>query len=217
MGIVVASLNLQHCERSSAEQIAALLAGRGVGLAALQEVDLGMVRSGRVDQPAVLAAESGLGHYAFAPTLRRGRGLYGLLILSASPLSDYYEIPLPRLGAEEPRLAQVAAVEVAGGLRVSIVNTHLAARSASAHAQLRHLSDALAQSSAPLLLAGDFNGVAVPEGFAEFDLAATFPSEAPRKRIDHIAVRPDFSASIRWETVCAPELTDHCLVLAHVG
>ncbi|MGV8083553.1 MAG: endonuclease/exonuclease/phosphatase family protein [Coriobacteriia bacterium] len=216
MSCVVASLNIQHCQRSSPQRVAALLAERGVTVAALQEVDLGMARSGRTDQPAIIAAESGLAHYAFAPTLARDRGLYGLLLLSATPFVDYAEVPLPRLGAEEPRLAQLARVEI-GGASVQLANTHLAVRGDSTTAQLRYLSAVVLSAHEHWLMVGDFNGELLPDGFGEGDLAPTFPSENPRKRIDHIAVSDGFPLGVRWETVCRPEITDHCLVLAHFG
>lgn len=219
MPLVVASINIKHCERAPAMAIARVLSEHGVQVAAIQEVDRGMSRSGHVDQPAVLAAESGLGYSAFVPTTRKRRGAeYGILLLSAIPVTFEAPVLLPRVGREEKRIAQVALLHPGSGPQVRLIHTHLSVDGDSAEAQIRYIEERLLSDSVLTILAGDLNGAHVPAGLQEDDVTPTWPSESPRVRLDHVAVSEDLSAgSVEWGTLCMPGLTDHCMVVATLG
>lgn len=236
--MVIASLNLMHCARSSAGDIGALLAEHRVAIACLQEVDLKMRRSGGVDQPAVIAARAGLEHYRFTSTQARGvgrlgaqRSRYGILTLSALPIVDAFDIPLPNVSGQEPRAAQLVRIELGAPMAtaptprtITVVNTHLAVGGLIAREQRDHLFEHLAQYAAshphePLVVAGDFNGVDLPAGWREADSAPTYPAEHPQTRIDHLAhfVSPGRPEALSdWETYAYADLTDHCLLTAHL-
>jgi endonuclease/exonuclease/phosphatase family metal-dependent hydrolase len=174
-----------------------------------------MARSGSRDQPAELAAATGLSHSIFTATLRRAGGEYGILVLSALPILARRDIALPRGGRQEPRRAQFLELEIAG-VRICLVNTHLAVDPGQARPQLEVLAAAVAGVGQPCVLAGDLNGQPVPSAFMEDD-RPTWPVERPHSRLDHLAVSGDFPFGVSWSTVCRPDLTDHCLVLAQLG
>ena len=213
MSEAIASLNIQHCSRSGPEAIASLLAEHRTGLAMLQEVDRNMARSGARDQPAAIAAAAALPHAFYCPTLSRAGGEYGLLLLSARPLLSCRDVALPRREREEPRRAQIAYVDLEG-LRVCVINTHLSVDTVSARLQMEFLSKAVLPTGEPCILAGDLNGEPVPSAFTEDESGPTWPVEQPRARLDHLAVSPGFPLSMSWSTVCRPDITDHCLVVA---
>jgi len=216
MSAVLASLNIQHCARSTPQAVAALLTEHGVGLAALQEVDRNMARSGSRDQPSLLAAAAHLPHATFCPTLERAGGEYGLLLLSARPLLSYRDVALPRRGAEEPRRAQIAHVDIEGE-RVCVVNTHLSVDPVSGRRQMEFIARTLLPAGELFVLAGDWNGQTVPDALAEGDDGPTWPVERPRARLDHLAVSSGFPLGLTWAAVCRADITDHCMVVAQVG
>src|SRR5688500_12770930 len=83
----------------------------------MQELDRGMERSDRVDQPAVLGELLGM-EVRFFPTLERD-GEYGIAVASADDFDADFE-PLPQVGREEPRGAIVARWR-----EVTVITTHL--------------------------------------------------------------------------------------------
>ena len=233
----VASLNLMHCARSSPEAVGALLAERWVAIACLQEVDLKMRRSGGVDQPAVIARAAGLAHYRFTSTLARGvgrlgtmRSRYGILTLSAYPILEAFDIPLPTVSGQEPRAAQVVRLDLSEALpetsrTLAVVNTHLAVGGLIAREQRDHLFERIERyrldhPGETVIVAGDFNGADLHDGWIEHDGRPTYPSENPSARIDHLAYRAGAlggAALAEWETFAYPNITDHCLLTARLG
>lgn len=119
-------------------------------LVALQELDRGMARSGRIDQPAELERATGL-NVTFHPTLTRGGGEYGIAI-AARGGGPFGFRPLPQLADEEPRGFQIGPF---GG--VTIVAAHLSLRSRARASQTRALIEALARFGGPFVLLGDMN------------------------------------------------------------
>ena len=74
------------CDRVvSAERIARVIAEHQPDVVALQEVDVGHPRTGRIDQAAVIAAMLGM-HWHFHPAIQRDGGGSGDAILSRYPL-----------------------------------------------------------------------------------------------------------------------------------
>jgi endonuclease/exonuclease/phosphatase family metal-dependent hydrolase len=173
-----------------------------------------MARSGSRDQPAELAAATGLSHSYFTAALRRAGGEYGILVLAALPILARRDVVLPAGRRQEPRRAQFLELEIAG-VRICLVNTHLAVDPGQARPQLDVLVEAVAGVEQPCVLAGDFNGQPVPSAFTEED-RPTWPVERPHSRLDHLAVSGGFPFGVSWSTVCRPDVTDHCLVLAQL-
>ena len=155
---------------------------RDPDLLLLNEVDVGMARSGNRDVAGDLAAALGL-HSAWAalfiettsgrdedPAWAGDRGndeaLFGLAVLSRYPIGAVRVVQLPTtrpLLFDGQRMyghyiALVAEIERPGAPFVA-VSTHLEVHRTRAHraAQLRFLLDALRDERRPIVLAGDFN------------------------------------------------------------
>ena len=151
-------------------------------LVSLNEVDLGMARSGTRDVAAELGQRLGL-HAAWAAMFlesTRGRdddaigavdednreSLFGLAMLSRWPISSARCVPLPgpeaMLFNREKMVGRFVALvcEIAHPLTPFIaVTVHLEVHRSRAHraVQMRNLLEALDGSLAPVVLAGDWN------------------------------------------------------------
>ena len=96
---------------------------------------------------------------------------------------------LPTLVADEPRVAVVAEVDAPGG-PLTVVTTHLSFLPWSNGRQLRRLVRSLDSTPRPLVLVGDLN-MAPPRarritGMTPLATHLTFPSDGPRRQIDHV-------------------------------
>ena len=117
--------------------LARVMRDSGADIILLQEVDVGVERSGRIDQAKFLGEELGF-HHAFAPAIDFQGGRYGVGLLSRWPIEEHRVVPLfnpdysathPEWGQTAPglseqRVAQIARVDV-GEKSVSVINTHL--------------------------------------------------------------------------------------------
>lgn len=122
----------------------------------LQEVDRQMLRTGAVDQAAVLADAVGMDG-SFSSNLARGSGHYGTLILSRFDIVQQGRIPLVRSPRAEVRGLQWVTLEV-NGQAVRVYNTHLDATRADVRlAQARQVAGVLAEDDLPTILGGDLN------------------------------------------------------------
>jgi endonuclease/exonuclease/phosphatase family metal-dependent hydrolase len=166
-------------------------------LVGLQEVDRGVERTGRVDEVAELAQLTRM-DYAFAPNLRFQGGWYGVAVLSR----------LPILATDHRRYQNLREAERRGFIRVEVdnhgqlinfVTTHLDYQYEDGRVfETEQLMKALAKTSGPLIIVGDFNDE--PSGtayklmrtrFADAladlpEQVLTFPADKPTKRIDYI-------------------------------
>jgi endonuclease/exonuclease/phosphatase family metal-dependent hydrolase len=197
----VATFNIQHGRGADGVvdvgRLARTAAQLDADLLALQEVDVGLARSGRVDLAAAVAAASGMA-VVFGPAHRVGwRGRYGNALLARGAIGEVDVVKLPRSGRGERRSAILAALELAG-VRLSVAATHLAIHPEEAGRQLATVVEALAHRPEPRVLLGDLNlrpwDVAPRVRAAGLELAGgppTFPAVAPRARIDHVALTSD--------------------------
>lgn len=184
----VATFNVHHCEgldgRVDVARVAAVIRATGAELVALQELDRGLPRSGRADQPALLAAELGM-HFEFRPTITRGLGDYGIALATSEP-TEVEHVPLPRVGDEEPRAVLRATYRA-----VRVLATHLSRDRAARAAQLQALAELAANDEAVVVL-GDLNerpgslGALESIGLAGCRDLPTLPAGHPRRQIDHI-------------------------------
>jgi endonuclease/exonuclease/phosphatase family metal-dependent hydrolase len=155
---------------------------RDADLILLNEVDLGMARSGNRDVAGDLAAtidrhgawaslflETTLGRFedtASAAGKKNQESLFGLALLSRWPIGETRLVEMPSPEAFQfdvermagRHIALVAMIERPGAPFVAI-STHIEVHRTRAHrtAQMRALLDALRGESRPIILAGDFN------------------------------------------------------------
>lgn len=190
----VATFNIQHGRTSAGDVDVPVLVATVVGLHAdivgLQEVDVGVARSGRIDQAAVVAHDTGM-DVAFGKASRIGwRGRFGNALLARRPITDVEVMRLPRgSGRGERRSALLASVD---GVAVAV--THLSVWPPDTWFQLAAVVEALGRRPEPRVLLGDLNVPpfhVVPRVRAAGLVLAggppTFPADVPTIRIDHVA------------------------------
>lgn len=191
-------------------RIADVIAALEPDIVALQEVDMGRPRTGKMDQAREIAQLLRMS-YCFFPLLRLGEELYGIAMLSRRPMALIKAEKLPTLSAFphiERRGVMWAAVRANGGV-VQVTNTHLGLinreRLLQSHALLGEEWLAHNDCQPPVISCGDFN--AVPgslvyrlfhKNYKDVQLCVkdkkpqkTWPSILPVLRLDHIFVSPE--------------------------
>ena len=222
------SFNILHGQRADGSGVVDLpllcrsAAALEPDVLALQEVDVGVPRSGRKDQAAEVGRATGLS-VVFGKAARVGGiGKYGNALLARSAPTDVSVVALPKAHRDnEPRAAILATVD---GVRVCA--THLSIHRPEVHDQLAAVVSQLVggprPSPGPHVLVGDLN--LLPEEVAPVVEAAglrladptlpTFPRNDPRIRIDHVAVSSDLSiASVQ---VVPTASSDHGALVVEV-
>jgi endonuclease/exonuclease/phosphatase family metal-dependent hydrolase len=210
----VLTYNVHRCVGTdgqlSPERIAAVIARCEPDIVALQELDVGRVRTGGIDQAHAIAALLRM-DFHFHPALRVEEELYGDAILTALPVRLMKAGALPGLPDRlrlEPRGALWAAVDV-GGTELHVINTHLGLL------RLERLRQAAAlvgedwlehpKRQGPVILLGDFNSVPRSSTYRRLagrlrdaqrlcparTVRPTFPSRFPLLRLDHVFVSPE--------------------------
>ncbi len=205
----VATYNVHGCvgmdrQRSEA-RIAEVIAGMPADLVALQELDLGRIRSTGVDQAQLVAEQLGW-QRIFLPAMRNGDEQYGNAIISRYPLTLARAVELPGEGSWYCREKRVAiwAIAVTEAGPVQVINTHFGLGRAERFLQAKFLTEALASAPAdePLLLLGDFNSLPGSPAIAHLrsqlrsvrallpaaGSCRTFPTRFPSVAVDHIFV-----------------------------
>ena len=182
---------------------------------ALQELDRGRRRSGRVDQPAALVERLG-GMLLFAPTVHRG-GDYGIGLIVRGDVRSHDVVGLS--GTRESRALLLAEVDI-DGERWTVGCTHLSRRTGCAQEQLLRVFDALAAHPAPRVLMGDLNLVPTKvlpwssaDGYTLVDGPPTHSTHRARvtRRIDHVLVQ---GARAERASVHQFRTSDHRAVVA---
>jgi endonuclease/exonuclease/phosphatase family metal-dependent hydrolase len=191
----------------------------------LQEVDDGVGRTDGVDQARYLGTLTGMAA-VFGPFMEYQGGRYGMAILSRHPIVSWENHLLPP-GAE-PRSALEARIRLrsteqvrSGGEReISLVGIHFYRTAPERLAQAEQTVAALAERSAPVILAGDFNSTPESEVMAflrsHFTIPDkgvdhnTFPSQGADREIDFIMYRPeDHFQVIEHRVIHEPLASDH--------
>lgn len=217
----VASFNILHGQRADGSgKVDVALLGRSASsleadVLALQEVDVGVPRSGRVDQAAAVAEATRLTHVFGKAARVGGIGKYGNALLARGEVADVEVVPLAKSHRNnEPRAAIVAS---ACGLTVCA--THLSIHRPEVHDQLRAVVDLLVARPRPHVLVGDLNllpeevdPVVSAAGLILADTSVpTFPRVEPRIRIDHVAVSGELDVvDVR---VVPTDSSDHCALV----
>jgi endonuclease/exonuclease/phosphatase family metal-dependent hydrolase len=226
--LILASLNT-HGGRGAdgrAYDLAAACRRLGADIIALQEVWHPRGEPDPVDEIA-----SALGAEAICADLRADidlrslgisgettRSRWGLAVLTTLPVTHYEVADLGRTpGDQISRAAQLVTLEVPGGSKLRLVNTHLTHLFASP-VQLIRLMRHLAAAGVPTVIAGDLNmplpltGLAV--GYAPAVIGRTYPAHQPVVQLDHILA--DRRVTRRGGEVLAPAGSDHRPVRARL-
>jgi len=131
--VTIATYNVRRClgtdRRLSPDRIAQVIARCDADIVALQEIDVGRLRSGGIDQACVIAEKLGFTSH-FHPALRIADEQYGDAVLTRCPsrLVKVGLLPgLRNLWSSEPRGA-VWIEALVGGVRVQVINTHFGLR-----------------------------------------------------------------------------------------
>ncbi len=211
--------------------LAGLVRSTGADVVLLQEVDQGTNRSGHVDQPAVLAASTGL-HATFGSALDFDGGKYGVAILSRWPIASDTLIHLPVTpvqtragGSHEPRGALRVVLATPEG-PLTVFNTHLDASGDDRYRRqeadtITRLVARAREAGQTVIAGGDFNstpesavqaavrGAGLRDAWTECGAGEglTFPDKVPVKRIDYLFL----TGGVRCSTarVVDTRISDH--------
>lgn len=227
----VLSYNIHHAEGTDGvldlKRIASVIRQANADLVALQEVDRGVQRSDRVDQPRELARLTGM-QVAFGPNLKYQGGDYGNAVLSRLPLHSHRNHPLPVYDKGEQRGVLEVIVEGPEDLGpLLFLATHLDHRRddserRSSVARIEEI--AREHPHLPALLAGDLNDEPDSEVLRRFGHSwevarsevptPTVPAASPRRQIDYVLVRPlDRWKTIEVRVLDEPVASDHRPIL----
>ena len=218
--------------RYDLERLAAVIAQTKPDLVALQEVDVGVKRSGRVHQARRLGELTGLA-VRYGPTQHYQGGLYGNAVLTRLPILDVAIHPLPYTEptAERvtyPRGAIAVTVRGPNGKSLRFVSTHFqhnVPEDRVAEAKAINVLFAGNDDPTPTILAGDMNALPESEPMrvilerwtnaSDEPASPSAPSRQPRSRIDYILYRPASSFQLSHAEVVAESMaSDHRPVLA---
>jgi endonuclease/exonuclease/phosphatase family metal-dependent hydrolase len=238
--IRVLTYNVHRCVgtdgKPSPERIAEIIAACAPDIVALQEVDVLRRRTGVVDQAHLIARLLDMTVH-FHPAVRVRGELYGDAILTALPSRLVAAGKLPHMGwvpKNSPRGAMWVGVDV-GNVELQVINTHLGLLGTERRLQVqallgpRWLGHPACQQ--PMILLGDLNAVPASAAYRRlrtqlhdvqrglgFRPRATFPSQRPMLRLDHIFHRGGIVVH-RVEVIRTPlarTASDHLPLLAEI-
>lgn len=214
----ILTYNVHRCvgtdRRLDVGRVADVIAALNPDIVALQELDVGRMRTNGVDQAHEIARRLEMAFH-FHPAMRVEEELYGDAILTRHPERKVKSAALPgydRVSALEPRGALWITVEI-GGRELQVVNTHLGLVPREQQNQAAALVGpqwlGRPDRQGPTILLGDFNVTSASVVYRTLSGAlhparkravrrapsATFPSVMPVLRIDHIFVSDEVSVS----------------------
>ncbi|MGH3276912.1 MAG: endonuclease/exonuclease/phosphatase family protein [Streptosporangiaceae bacterium] len=125
---------------------------------------------------------------------RSDRGNWGIAVLSRLPVTSHARLSLGQVAGDEvSRAALICSVTTPIGWPLRLVCTHLSPRLTSP-AQLYQLTQYLARTPAPTVIAGDLNmprlATWLAGGYAPTVRGRTFPSDRPLVQLDHLLASP---------------------------
>ena len=202
-------------------------------LVALQEVDVGVERSGRVHEAQRLAELTGMA-VRYGPTQHYQGGLFGNAVLTRLPILDVAIHPLPYTESTPerttyPRGAIAVTVKSPDGQPLKFISRHFqhnVAEDRLAEAKaINRLFASKDPKALPTILAGDINATPESEPVAELlkrwtnaindPPAPSAPATKPRSRIDYIFFHPAGKLRMLESRVIAEAVaSDHRPVLA---
>lgn len=206
------------------DAIAKVILDSGADLVGIQEVDVRIPRSRRVDQAHQLAQLTGM-HYYFSKGIEYEGGEYGTLILSKYKIigSRRYELPMPEAG--ERRSLAVVDVILPTGKTISFANTHLDLSERNKVAQAGYINELGDWYDRPLILVGDLNAEPQSQAIAVLDTyfsrnvesnGPTHPNQQAKSEIDYIMVGKHCKFIWRAYNTIASDASDHLPVFAEI-
>jgi len=216
----IVTLNIRHgmdvCGEIRLDVLGEKLALLDADVICLQEVDMGVGRSGGVNQAEVLASYT---HRVsiFSSAFEYDGGLYGISILMRSNPTSMIQMALPQLSpVSEPRRALI--VELSN--KIGLANLHLSRDIEEAQMQASWLGEHLPDWVS--IICGDFNlslahlafeSTGWVSVFAPGREPFTWPADKPENSLDHILVRTQSWACVSAKT-CTIFPTDHLAIVA---
>jgi endonuclease/exonuclease/phosphatase family metal-dependent hydrolase len=212
----IGSYNVKSGKETSLEKVGDTIEEMSPDILALQEIDVGNPRTGRVDQARALSDRLGT-QFIYAAALSHGEGTYGIALLSRYPIMSVKRINLRARWAAEPRVAIDATVCV-GSMPMRIITTH-----ADVWAPMPNITELAAQLPTPVngptLVLGDFNvkpdepEPRLIEMHGLTDLIGKF-SEGPtfwadNKRIDYLFADASLTAHAIGAQIGTSKASDH--------
>jgi len=194
------------------ERIAKILAHHQADIVLLQEVDVGVPRSGKLDLAKEMAEAAGYPYYVTGLNVKLHQGMYGNTTLSKFPITRSRNIDLT-VGSRKARGCQYSSIQVTNSKEftrnIEVFNLHLGLSTQERVRQIGLLIHSEEFSSLspdiPCLIGGDFNDWRTILGpiFTEilnFDCATnhssgyhnpylTYPSFSPTGGLDKIFYR----------------------------
>jgi endonuclease/exonuclease/phosphatase family metal-dependent hydrolase len=221
----ILSYNIHHGEGMDGKldlaRIAAVIQSAAPDLVALQEVDVGAERTGRVDQALELARLTGM-HVLYGATMPFQGGQYGNALLSRWPAAGFRNHALPVTPGREPRAILDAEFRHPATFR--ILATHFDITRPDRLSAVEALSRmAPPADSAPAILLGDLNDTPdspvleglFSQGWRSAVAGFTIPVREPRRQIDFILYRPAGRWKVSEQRVLDERAaSDHLPVLA---
>lgn len=220
--IRVLAYNTHHGEGADGvldlERIGSVIGEADPDVVALQEIDVGVERTGRIDQAERYGGLTRM-EPLFGDFMDYQGGRYGMALLSRLPVVEWTNHRLPP--GEEPRSSVAARLRMNGsGRELVVAGIHFYRTEEERLAQARRLMGVLDEEEAPVLLVGDFNST--PQS-AVMDLLEeqwavptktggtfTFPADAPAREIDFILVRaPRGFRVLEYEVLDESVASDH--------
>jgi endonuclease/exonuclease/phosphatase family metal-dependent hydrolase len=190
-------------EAAELDRISGFIAAQQADIVGLIEVDIGSMRSGRINQAESIA--KALGHYScyaskygeasvnqVLPIVRKQANAFLASPGVHNEHFHYFEQGVKRL---------VIELELDD---VAIFLVHLSLKYRHRHFQLRHLYELISKSSKPVIVAGDFNTFWGKDEIFLFMKAAglrnanthglaTYPTRSPRMELDFILYSKDIT------------------------
>lgn len=184
-------------------RISRLILDNKIDIAALQEVDRGVLRTGRIDIPGLLAEQTDM-NYSFHKNINYQGGEYGNCILSKFPIIKDTNLHYTMLREGEQRGLLQSLIKF-DEIYLSVMNTHLDYREDDSErvSNVGQIFEVMENYlDLPLIIAGDFNDdpesrihLQMKEKFIDVwenpndEPGFTYPTENPNKRIDYIFIK----------------------------
>lgn len=222
-------------------RIAKILAHHDADIVLLQEVDVGVPRSGRLDLARELAERVGYPHRAVGLNVKLRTGMYGNATLSRFPISEERNIDLTidRRKARGCLFTRLAIPQPAGDdADLAVFNLHLGLSFKERPQQIGRLAHApefqALLAGQPCVVAGDFNdwwtriapilteglgfACATNHGWGYQNAFETYPSFSPTGGLDKIFCRGGISIlrGRRCRLGASKVASDHLPVIAEL-